>query len=73
MVLVGQFLNKRFLPFGDVSDDVTRSLDVCHKQACRSIVSKLLRFDRVNNLYFRIQTALVRFHLRRDEIEKCYF
>ena len=51
-----EFVQKLFIRFGDVRDDVTRSLDVCHMYACESIVSKLLRFDRVNDLHFRIQT-----------------
>ena len=55
MISIGQMCKKKFHPFGDVMDDVTKSLDVCHSKASESIVSNLLRFDRVNNLLFRIQ------------------
>ena len=56
MLLMGHICKQNFHPFDDVKDDVTRSLDVCHRSACESIVSKLLRFDRVYDLHFRIQT-----------------
>ena len=39
-------------------------------KAFESIVSKLFRFDRVNDLHLRIQTNLVRFHLRSNESGK---
>ena len=56
MLSIGQICKQIFHPFEDVKDDVTRSLDVCHRSACESIVSKLLEFDRVYDLHFRIQT-----------------
>ena len=59
MCLIGQICKENCHPFGDVRDDITRSLDVCQTLACYSIVSKLLRFDRVNDLHFRIQTNFV--------------
>ena len=30
MIVIGRICNANFHPFGDVTDDVTRSLDVCH-------------------------------------------
>ena len=56
MFSLGHICKETVHPFGDVMDDVTKSLDVCHSKAFESIVSKLLRFDRVNDLHFRIQT-----------------
>ena len=52
-----QICKENFDPFGDVMDDVTKNLDVCNGQAFDSMVSKLLRFDRMNDLHFRIQTT----------------
>ena len=46
IVLSGQICQDNFHSFCDVSDDITRKLDVCHREACGSIVSILLRFDR---------------------------
>ena len=40
--LIVQFFKENVHPIGDVSDDVTRSLDVCHRQVCGSTVSKRL-------------------------------
>ena len=51
MFSVGQICKDNFHPFGDVMDKVTRSLNVCHIKACEPIVSKLLRYDKVNGLY----------------------
>ena len=31
MLVMGRIYNANFHPFGDVRDDVTRSLDVCHR------------------------------------------
>ena len=56
MFSIGQICNENLHAFGNVMDDVTKHLDVCHGQAFDSIVSKLLLFDRGNDLHFRIQT-----------------
>ena len=57
MFLNGQVCKENFHPFANVRDDVTKSLDVCHRFiACESIVSTRLPFDRVNALQFKIQT-----------------
>ena len=31
MLVIGRICNANFHPFGDVRDDVTKSLDVCHR------------------------------------------
>ena len=31
ILVIGQICDANFHPFGDVRDDVTRSLDVCHR------------------------------------------
>ena len=31
VIVIGRICNANFHPFGDVRDDVTRSLDVCHR------------------------------------------
>ena len=31
ILVIGQICNANFQPFGDVRDDVIRSLDVCHR------------------------------------------
>ena len=56
LLSIGQICKQNFYRFDDVKDDVTRSLDVCHRLACESIVSRLLRFDRVYDFHFRIHT-----------------
>ena len=56
MFLIGQICKENFHTFGDVMDDVTKSLDPCYRKAFELIVSKLLQFDKVNDLHFRIQT-----------------
>ena len=55
MFSIGRICKEKFHSFGDVMDDVTKILDVCLGLAFDSIVSKPLRFDRANDLHFRIQ------------------
>ena len=31
VLVIGRICNANFHPFGDIRDDVTRSLDVCHR------------------------------------------
>ena len=56
MFSIVQICEENFHPVGDVMDDVTENLDACNGSAFDSFVSKLLRFDRLNNLHFRILT-----------------
>ena len=56
MFSIGRICKEKFHPFVDVMDDVIKILDVWQGSVFDSIVSNLLRFDRVNDLHFRIQT-----------------
>ena len=58
MLVIGQICNANYHPFGDGRDDVTKSLDVCHRLDCELIEYIILRFERVYDLHFRIQTNL---------------
>ena len=58
MLVIHRICNANYHPFGDDRDDVTETLYVCHRQACESTESNLLRFDRVYDLHFKIQTTL---------------
>ena len=47
ILVIGRISDANFRPYGDVRDDVTRSLDVCHRLAWKLIYSNLLQFGRV--------------------------
>ena len=56
ILVIGRICDANFHPFSGVRDDVTRSLDVCHRTAWELIELNLLRFDRVYDLHYRKQT-----------------
>ena len=54
-----------------VSDDVTKSVEVCHRKACKLLGINSLSFNSLVDLHFRVQTAFNQFC--RDTRGKCHF
>ena len=73
MFSIRHICKENFHPFGYVMDDVTKHFDVCHGLAYDSIVSKLLRFDKVNDLHFRIQTHFDQISSTKQRKRKTFF
>ena len=67
-LIIGQNCKENFHPFGDVSDDVTRAFDTCHRLAYGSIVSNLLRFDNV----IEFTSGYKHFIYAAMKVKKCY-
>ena len=60
-------------PICVVSDDVTKSVEVCHRKACKLLGINSLSFDSLVDLHFRVQTVLINFWLCSDTRGKCHF
>ena len=56
MALIGHFFKENPHLLIDANDDITRTLDACHICAVGSIVTKLWKFDLLEDLHFRKHT-----------------
>ena len=59
MFSIGQICEENFHPFGDVMDDFTKMWMLGTGKLLIQLLQNFLRFDRLNDLHFRILTHFV--------------
>ena len=61
LILINYFFQQNSYPICVISDDITKSVEVRHRKACKLLDINSLSFDSLVDIHFRVQTVFNQF------------